>query len=306
MKSIISYPTIRINEKNQPRRTAENVMNIIYIRNADSPVQLDTDDRRHLVCACKTVHQVSEEHKEDVEYFTQLSLSYTQEFYENLMTFFLERDISQFNPTLIPMTEAKKQLINDSRTLVDDIIIEHYELFKQGIPIALVNQYKPQNWKLTTFMNALQHKCTEQSPRINGKRTGIYGLNEDQQIYYDKMMNEEDIEASSANYQKYKKTIEDDGFIEQVAQGCQIRVKMNLFLFKPLGKLLKMEQKIEQIFVPHQCAYASGVGQQNDLPRWNKERNGTEILTSDVFVCHLLYAINEIIGVMCWRYDHYF
>ncbi|KAA6362048.1 MAG: hypothetical protein EZS28_042425, partial [Streblomastix strix] len=37
MKSIISYPTIRINEKNQPRRTAENVMNIIYIRNADSP-----------------------------------------------------------------------------------------------------------------------------------------------------------------------------------------------------------------------------------------------------------------------------
>ncbi|KAA6366706.1 MAG: hypothetical protein EZS28_037766 [Streblomastix strix] len=169
MKSIISDPTIRINEKNQPRRTAENVMNIIYVSNADSPVQLDTDDRRHLVCPCKTVHQVTEEHKEDIEYFTQLSQSYTQEFYENLMTFFLERDISQFNPTLIPMTEAKKQLINVSRTPIDDIIIEHYEQFKQGIPIALVNQYKPQNWKLTTFKNALQHKCTEQSPRINGK-----------------------------------------------------------------------------------------------------------------------------------------
>ncbi|KAA6358326.1 MAG: hypothetical protein EZS28_046147, partial [Streblomastix strix] len=63
MKSIISDLTIRINEKNQPRRTAENVMNIIYVTNADMPVQLDTDDRRHLVCACKTVHQVSEEHK---------------------------------------------------------------------------------------------------------------------------------------------------------------------------------------------------------------------------------------------------
>ncbi|KAA6392422.1 MAG: hypothetical protein EZS28_012054 [Streblomastix strix] len=185
MKSIISYPTIRINEKNQPRRTAENVMNIIYVSNADSPVQLDTDDRRHLLCACKTVHQVSEEHKEDVEYFTQLT---------------------------------KKQLINGSQTPVDDIIIEHYEQFKQGIPIALVYQDKPQNWKLTTFMNALQHKCTEQSPRINGKRTRLYVLNEDQQKYYDKMMNEEDIEASNANYQKYKKTIEDDGFIELVAQ----------------------------------------------------------------------------------------
>ncbi|KAA6376855.1 MAG: hypothetical protein EZS28_027619, partial [Streblomastix strix] len=218
MKSIISDLTIRINEKNQPRRTAENVMNIIYVTNADMPVQLDTDDRRHLVCTCKTVHQVSEEHKEDVEYFNELSQSYTQEFYENLMTFLLERDISQFNPTLIPMTEAKKQLINVSRSPIDDVIMEHYEQFKQGIPIALVNQCKPQNWQLKTYKNAMIHKCTEQTPRINGLRTRVYKLNEDQLRYYDKMMSEEDIETSNANYQKYKKTIEDNGFIEQVVQ----------------------------------------------------------------------------------------
>ncbi|KAA6379290.1 MAG: hypothetical protein EZS28_025182, partial [Streblomastix strix] len=216
MKSIISDLTIRINEKNQPRRTAENVMNIIYVTNADMPVQLDTDDRRHLICACKTIHQVTEEHKEDVDYFNELSQSYTQEFYENLMTFLLERDISQFNPTLIPMTEAKKQLINVSRSPVDDVIMEHYEQFKQGIPIALVNQYKPQNWLLKTYKNAMVHKCEEQRIYVNGIRTRVYVLNKDQQSYYDKMMNEEDTETSNANYQKYKKTIEDDGFIEQV------------------------------------------------------------------------------------------
>ncbi|KAA6394594.1 MAG: hypothetical protein EZS28_009877 [Streblomastix strix] len=38
MKSIISDLTIRINEMNQPRRTAENVMNIVYVTNADMPV----------------------------------------------------------------------------------------------------------------------------------------------------------------------------------------------------------------------------------------------------------------------------
>ncbi|KAA6393165.1 MAG: hypothetical protein EZS28_011307 [Streblomastix strix] len=108
MKSIISVLTIRINEKNQLRRTAENVMNIIYVTNADMPVQLDIDDRCYLVCACKIVHQVSEKHKDDVEYFNELSQSYTQEFYENLVTFLLETDTSQFNPTLIQMTEAKK------------------------------------------------------------------------------------------------------------------------------------------------------------------------------------------------------
>ncbi|KAA6396600.1 MAG: hypothetical protein EZS28_007875 [Streblomastix strix] len=145
IKLIIQDKTIRFNKKSQLKRTAENVMNIIYVTNADMPVQLDTDDRRHLVCACKTVHYVTGEHKEDVDYFNELSQSYTQEFYENSITFFLERDISQFNLTLILMIEAKKYLINVSQSLVDDVIMEHYEQFKYGIPIALVNSFKPSN-----------------------------------------------------------------------------------------------------------------------------------------------------------------
>ncbi|KAA6397881.1 MAG: hypothetical protein EZS28_006594 [Streblomastix strix] len=221
MKSIISDLIIRINEKNTPRRTAENVMNITNVTNADMLVQLYTDDRRHLVCACKTVHQVSEQHKEDVDYFNELSQSYTQEFYENLITFLLERDISQFNPTLIPMTKAKKQMINVSRSLVDDVIMEHYEQFKQGIPINLVSSFKPSNWLVKIYKNLMVHKCKEQTPRINGIRTRVYKLNEDQQTYYDKMMSEEDNEMSNANYQKYKKQNEDGGFIEQVAKEVQ-------------------------------------------------------------------------------------
>ncbi|KAA6385511.1 MAG: hypothetical protein EZS28_018962 [Streblomastix strix] len=210
-----------IDEKNQPRRVAENVMNIIHVTNVDMPVQLDTDDRLHLVYACKTVHQVTEVHKEDANYFNEFSSSYTQEFYENLMTFFLERDISKFNPILIPMTEAKKYLTNVSRSHVDDVIMEYYEQIKQGIPIAIENQFKPSNWLLKTYKNAMVHKCEEQTPRINGLRTRVYVLNKDQQSYYDDMMNEEDTETSNANYQKYKKTVEDDGFIEQVVQGTK-------------------------------------------------------------------------------------
>ncbi|KAA6377877.1 MAG: hypothetical protein EZS28_026596 [Streblomastix strix] len=53
MKSIISDQSIRIIEKNQPRSSAENVMKIIYVSNADSTVQFDTDDRCHLLSACK-------------------------------------------------------------------------------------------------------------------------------------------------------------------------------------------------------------------------------------------------------------
>ncbi|KAA6354618.1 MAG: hypothetical protein EZS28_049855, partial [Streblomastix strix] len=170
MKSIISDLTIRINEKNQPRRKAEKVMNIIYVTNADSPLQLDTDERRYLVCACKTIHQVIEDHK-DVEYFCELSQSYTQEFYENLMTFFLERDISQFNPTLIPMTEAKKQLINVSRSPLDDVINEHYDQIKQGIPIILVN-YCGINFCSIFTQSAIFHLPTDRLISAKGVNFG--------------------------------------------------------------------------------------------------------------------------------------
>ncbi|KAA6381248.1 MAG: hypothetical protein EZS28_023227 [Streblomastix strix] len=149
------------NGENQPIKTAEKVISIIYETIANMPVLLDTDDRRHLVCACKTVRQVTEEQKEE-DYFNELCQSYTQEFYENLCTFFLERDISQFSQTLIPMPEAKKQLISVSRSPVDDVIMEHQVQFKQRILIALVNSFKPSNWLLNTYKNATVHKRDEQ------------------------------------------------------------------------------------------------------------------------------------------------
>ncbi|KAA6371044.1 MAG: hypothetical protein EZS28_033429 [Streblomastix strix] len=67
LKSIITDNQIRINEKNQPLRTAENVMNLIMVTNNDFPIKIEANDRRYVVCRCKAVH------KDDVEYFTSLS-----------------------------------------------------------------------------------------------------------------------------------------------------------------------------------------------------------------------------------------
>ncbi|KAA6355406.1 MAG: hypothetical protein EZS28_049067 [Streblomastix strix] len=118
MKTIITDKTIRINEKNQPERRAENVINTIIVTNNDYPIQLDNSDGRYLVIKCKAVHRV------DHEYFNKLSKRMDKDFYDNLLTFFLNRDISKFDPTDIPMTDAKKQLLNVNRTPVDDIIIK--------------------------------------------------------------------------------------------------------------------------------------------------------------------------------------
>ncbi|KAA6365858.1 MAG: hypothetical protein EZS28_038615 [Streblomastix strix] len=48
LKSIITDNQIRINEKNQPRRTSENVMNLIMVTNNDFPIKIEANDRRYV------------------------------------------------------------------------------------------------------------------------------------------------------------------------------------------------------------------------------------------------------------------
>ncbi|KAA6371642.1 MAG: hypothetical protein EZS28_032831, partial [Streblomastix strix] len=67
LTSIITDDSIRINEKNQQRRTSENVMNLIMVTNNDFPIKIEANDRRYVVCRCKAVH------RDDAEYFTSLS-----------------------------------------------------------------------------------------------------------------------------------------------------------------------------------------------------------------------------------------
>ncbi|KAA6377691.1 MAG: hypothetical protein EZS28_026784 [Streblomastix strix] len=57
MKMIVNDQTIGINEKNQPRRRAENVINTIMVTNNYFPIQLDNCDGRYLVVKCKAVHR---------------------------------------------------------------------------------------------------------------------------------------------------------------------------------------------------------------------------------------------------------
>ena len=71
LKSIITDSTIRINERNQPRRTAENVANFIFITNNCFPVKIEAGDRRYVVM------YVNAKHKGDIDYFTKLHKSFT-------------------------------------------------------------------------------------------------------------------------------------------------------------------------------------------------------------------------------------
>jgi hypothetical protein len=121
MKSIITDTTIRINEKNEPRRTSENVANLIFVTNNPHPVNIEQSDNRYAVFACNALH------RGDHDYFNRLSSGFTEEFYKALTWFFMNKDISGYNPEVILMNDARREMIEASRSIIDIFCCNHYD-----------------------------------------------------------------------------------------------------------------------------------------------------------------------------------
>lgn len=180
LKSIITDNTIRINEKNQPRRTSENISNFIFVTNNSFPIKIEEGDRRYVVLACNGVH------KNDFEYFTQLSEGFTKDFYNNLLTFFLKRDISNFNNRDIPMTEAKQNIIEASHSPIDNFIIQYYNTLVDGMLCSDALLYKPNDMKDKNFQLQIKDKCDLKKKSFEGKRKLYYVLKQENENIYSK------------------------------------------------------------------------------------------------------------------------
>ena len=180
LKSIITDDTIRINEKNQPRRTAENVANFIFVTNNSFPVRIEFGDRRYVVLA------VSATHKGDFDYFAKLHGSFTKEFYDNLLTFFIKYNIEGYNPRNIPMTEAKKDLIEASRSEFDEWINAHYSSLIEGMPCSEALLSKPSGINTKFFRLQINDKCVRKQKRVGNDREWQYILKDEFKEFYDK------------------------------------------------------------------------------------------------------------------------
>ena len=173
LKSIITDDTIRINEKNQPRRTAENVANFIFVTNNSFPVKIETGDRRYIVMYVNAIH------KGDMNYFTKLHKSFTKEFYDNLLTFFAKYNIEGFNPRNIPMSEAKRDIIEASYSEFDEWINSHYLTLIDGMVCSEALASKPHGMKDKLFQLQIKDKCNRKQKRVGTKREYYYVLKDE-------------------------------------------------------------------------------------------------------------------------------
>ena len=126
LKTVITENVLDVNQKNEPVRTIENVVNLIFVSNHFVPVKVDEDDRRYFMV------ETSDKYKGDFGYFDRLVKSFEADgFHENLLTFFMKRDISRFDPRKIPMTKTKRDVLNSTKTSYRLFVEEYIEEFSK-------------------------------------------------------------------------------------------------------------------------------------------------------------------------------
>lgn len=177
LKSIITDREIRVNEKHQPRRTAENVANLIFCTNNEFPVKVEMSDRRYLVL------NVSPKRVGDHAFWTSLRRTCKGDgFYGALTRRLLARNISDFNTRNIPMTDAKLSIMDASMSLVDRWIAEHFDEISgrdggKGMLCSRAIEQMPMGISERNFKLAINDRCTRTRLRTpSGDRAFYYKL----------------------------------------------------------------------------------------------------------------------------------
>lgn len=126
LKTLISDSNQNISLRYRQSYSTEIITNFIFISNNIAPVLIEEDDRRFVVCG------VSSARVNDENYFNTFRSSLNDVFYTNLLTYFLRNNITNWNRFQIPMTNAKKIIMNYSRSPVSIFIQENHSKFQSG------------------------------------------------------------------------------------------------------------------------------------------------------------------------------
>ncbi|KAH7816428.1 putative Poxvirus D5 protein [Monocercomonoides exilis] len=191
LKSIITDSTIRINEKNQPRRTAENVANFIFVTNHTYPVKIEIGDRRYVVCDCNS------KYKNNLTFFKDFTNSFDNEFYEQLLCYFLSKDLTNFNTRAIPTTEAKEDIIAASLSVIDVFCQEHYNKLKEGWRCSDALCFRPVEYKNDrSFQLAIKDRCERKQMGGRGNQVWCYKLKPEYEQLFKRREDEDDMDRS--------------------------------------------------------------------------------------------------------------
>ena len=146
------------------------------VSNNFNSVRIESGDRRYIVI------EVSDKYKGNFEYFENLIKSFDNEFYNNLFTFFMKRDLSKFNLRKLPITEEKEELLEVNKSSYELFVEEHEEEFKlgwicKGCYLEYVRFAKENGFCVcasNTFGAKLRDFVERKKKKIDGKAEWVY------------------------------------------------------------------------------------------------------------------------------------
>jgi hypothetical protein len=119
LKKLISDKKFQCRDLYASARIADNRCHFIFVSNNMFCLRISTSDNRYCVT------KVSDKRRGDHDYFEKLCNGFTKEFYDHLFTYYYrDVDLNGFNHRNIPITEAKKDIVDASKS--------SYELFLEA------------------------------------------------------------------------------------------------------------------------------------------------------------------------------
>ena len=178
LKSVITDKQMNINQKNQPVRLQENVVNLILVSNNMAPVKIENGDRRYVVL------RTSDAKCKDFEYFDNLAQTFDEEFYQHLFTYFMTYDVTMVNLRKIPHTQAKEDIMEASKNSVELYVDDNWRFVEKKTGPVLYDHYRAycerfgyQPMANRTFVAHLKSLTGESKlVYIEGKKTRVYSL----------------------------------------------------------------------------------------------------------------------------------
>jgi hypothetical protein len=179
LKTILTENTFTCRDLYLSAREADNVANFIFVSNNLNPLKIENRDRRYVVL------KTSNKRMQNTKYFRELCSSFTEEFYNQLFTYYMQKvELKGFEYREIPMTEAKQDIIDASKPPVELFIEANYnkienltgaEFFKMWDDWREINKYTACSSK-TFLMNTKKFTGGAKQKRINGARPYVYNL----------------------------------------------------------------------------------------------------------------------------------
>lgn len=124
LKSILSEESALVEHKGETARMVQTYTRFILASNLDRPLRLDEDDRRWFAPA-KLVHRVSK--VETQEFISRLSAWLNEpESLSIIYAWFMEYDLSGFNPKHIAQSEQLLTMIGMSKNALDEVYADYF------------------------------------------------------------------------------------------------------------------------------------------------------------------------------------